>query len=162
MFRGHSADRTIHGQDFAVHSPDLARTDGFSIQRLFYKEYLAGVHTQSELEEMGFRPSYNLALPVLAVQSGGLVVDEFTEISRSIEHCVEDARAFYTLSFLIRRMQPSWMNITTSRYKSRCLDYLHARSSAYYDRAGFLRSAGLRGQASRVARTGSDPGDGQR
>ena len=48
---------------------------------------------------MGFGPSSHLALPVLAVQSGGLVVDEFTEISRSIEHCVEDARAFYTLSF---------------------------------------------------------------
>lgn len=64
-----------------------------------YTGYLAGVRTPSDLEGRGFGPYSHLALPVLAVQSGGLVVDEFTEISRSIEHCVEDARAFYTLSF---------------------------------------------------------------
>jgi VWFA-related protein len=64
-----------------------------------YKDYLAGVHTPSGLEELGFGPSSHFALPVLAIQSGGLVVDEYTEISRSIENCVEDARAFYTLSF---------------------------------------------------------------
>jgi VWFA-related protein len=64
-----------------------------------YKDYLAGVHMQSEMEERGFGPSSHFALPVLAIQSGGLVVDEFLEISRSIEHCVEDARVFYTMSF---------------------------------------------------------------
>jgi VWFA-related protein len=64
-----------------------------------YKDYLAGVRTPSELEERGFGPSSHFALPVLAIQNGGLVVDEFSEISRSIEHCVEDARVFYTLSF---------------------------------------------------------------
>jgi VWFA-related protein len=63
-----------------------------------YKDYLAGVRTPSELER-GFGPSSHFALPVLAIHSGGLVVDEFSEISRSIEHCVEEARVFYTLSF---------------------------------------------------------------
>jgi hypothetical protein len=64
-----------------------------------YKDYLAGVRTLSELEERGFGPYSHFALPVLAIQSGGLVVDKLSENSRSIEHCVEDARAFYTLSF---------------------------------------------------------------
>jgi VWFA-related protein len=64
-----------------------------------YKDYLAGVRTPSQLAERGFGPFSHFALPVLAIQSGGLVVDEFSEISRSIEHCVEDARVFYTLSF---------------------------------------------------------------
>ena len=64
-----------------------------------YKDYLAGVRTPSELEERGFGPYSHFALPVLAIQSGGLVVDELSEISRSIEHCVEDARVFYTMSF---------------------------------------------------------------
>jgi VWFA-related protein len=64
-----------------------------------YKDYLAGVRTPSELEAQGFGPSSHFALPVLAMQSGGLVVDEFLGISRSIEHCVEDARTFFTLSF---------------------------------------------------------------
>jgi VWFA-related protein len=64
-----------------------------------YKDYLAGVRTPSELEGRGFGPYSHFALPVLAIQSGGLVVDQFSEISRSIEHCVEDARVFYTMSF---------------------------------------------------------------
>jgi hypothetical protein len=64
-----------------------------------YNDYLAGVRTPSELEAQGFGPSSHFALPVLATQSGGLVVDEFLGISRSIERCVEDARAFFTLSF---------------------------------------------------------------
>jgi hypothetical protein len=35
----------------------------------------------------------------LAIHSGGLVLDEPSEISRSIEHCLDDARMFYTISF---------------------------------------------------------------
>jgi VWFA-related protein len=64
-----------------------------------YKDYLAGVRTLSELEAQGFGKYSHFALPVLAIQSGGLVVDELAAISHSIEHCVEDARAFYTVSF---------------------------------------------------------------
>jgi VWFA-related protein len=64
-----------------------------------YTDYLAGVRTLSELEERGFGKYSHFALPVLAIQSGGLVVDELAEISRSIEHCVADARVFYTMSF---------------------------------------------------------------
>ena len=64
-----------------------------------YKGYLAGVHAPSEVEEQGFGSYSHFALPVLAIQSGGLVLDELSEISRSIEYCVEDARVFYTMSF---------------------------------------------------------------
>jgi VWFA-related protein len=58
-----------------------------------YKDYLAGARTPAEMEKAHF------ALPVLAIQSGGLVLDELSEISRSIKHCVEDAQVFYTMSF---------------------------------------------------------------
>jgi VWFA-related protein len=64
-----------------------------------YKNYLSEVRTPSELEEHGFVPYSHFSLPVLAIQSGGLVVDETTEISRSIERCVQAASMFYTLSF---------------------------------------------------------------
>jgi VWFA-related protein len=64
-----------------------------------YKDYLAGVRTPSELEEPDVDPYSHFALPVLAIQSGGLVLDELSDISRAIEHCVEDARMFYTMSF---------------------------------------------------------------
>ena len=64
-----------------------------------YKDYLAGVRTPSELEGPGPDSYSHFALPVLAIQSGGLVLDELSDISRAIEHCVEDARVFYTISF---------------------------------------------------------------
>ena len=72
----------------------------------FYKDYLAGVRAPSEMEEPGVQlealvahPYIHFALPVLAIQSGGLVLDPLSDISRAIEHCVEDARVFYTMSF---------------------------------------------------------------
>ena len=64
-----------------------------------YKDYVAGVRTPTELERRGFGPYSHFALPVLAIQSGGLVLDELSDISRSIERCVEDARMFYAISF---------------------------------------------------------------
>ena len=94
-----------------------------------YKDYLAGVRTPSDLEEPDFDPYWHFALPVLAIQSGGLVLDAFTDISRAIEHCVEDARAFYTLSFdPPYAAQPDEYH--DLQYKSKCLDYLHARTPA--------------------------------
>ena len=41
----------------------------------------------------------NLALQVLAVQSGGQVINSTNDIAGSIASCLEDARSFYTLSF---------------------------------------------------------------
>jgi VWFA-related protein len=64
-----------------------------------YTNYLAGVRTPSDLKKSGPEgPPPHFALPVLALQSGGLVL-EGSGIVRGIGHCVEDARAFYTVSF---------------------------------------------------------------
>jgi VWFA-related protein len=105
-----------------VISEVTARTEpaAFSFKG-FYKDYVAGVRTPSELEVRtqfeepsfwqpsmprspgpqapGVPPYIHFSLPVLAVQSGGLVLDPVSDISRAIEDCVEDARAFYTMSF---------------------------------------------------------------
>jgi VWFA-related protein len=64
-----------------------------------YEDYLTGVRTPSELEEPSVDPHLHFALPVLALQSGGLVVDALSDISSAIEHCVAAARVFYTMSF---------------------------------------------------------------
>jgi VWFA-related protein len=64
-----------------------------------YQKYLAGVRSPSELGELNLDSSTHFALPVLATQSGGLVLDELSEISRALELCVDDARVFYTVSF---------------------------------------------------------------
>ena len=83
-----------------VISEVTARTEPLALDfKNTYQDYLAGVRTPSELEESRLNPYSHFALPVLAIQSGGIVLDELSDISRSIEHCVEDARAFYTISF---------------------------------------------------------------
>jgi VWFA-related protein len=63
-----------------------------------YAHYLAGVRTLSDLKKPEDTPPH-FALPVLAIQSGGLVLDASQGTMRGIEHCVEDASEFYTVSF---------------------------------------------------------------
>ncbi len=61
--------------------------------------YLAGLRTPSELKELApEEASLHFSLPVLARQSGGLVLDK-SDIVSAIRDCVEDAGEFYTLSF---------------------------------------------------------------
>ena len=83
-----------------VISEVTARTEpqAFTFNYL-YKDYLAGVRTPLDLEEPGVDPYGHFELPVLATQSGGLVLDPISDICRAIEDCVEDARVFYTISF---------------------------------------------------------------
>jgi VWFA-related protein len=101
--------RMVISEVTARAEPFTARTEPFTTRtwtepmasefKDSYKDYLAGVRTPSELEGQGFGPYSHFALPVLAIQSGGLVLDELSDISRSIQRCVEDARMFYTISF---------------------------------------------------------------
>ena len=58
-----------------------------------YKEYLAGVSSPNKASLM------NLYRKVLAVQSGGRVVDTSLDLEREIERCVQDAGPFYRISF---------------------------------------------------------------
>jgi hypothetical protein len=60
---------------------------------------LTEVRTLQELKEAPPGEAHlHFALPVLARQSGGLVVDK-SDIVRAIKDCVEDASEFYTVSF---------------------------------------------------------------
>ena len=81
--------------------------------------------------------------------------------SRALSNIALRMRGRSIPCLLTRRMQPSRMNITTSRYKSRGLDYLHARTPAITI-SRFSTISLLRGQASQCSRTGSDPGHSQR
>lgn len=60
-----------------------------------YQVYTTGVRSSSEL---GGHMQY-FALPVLAVESGGLVFDEGGSVFRTISQCIRDAGFFYILSF---------------------------------------------------------------
>jgi VWFA-related protein len=59
-----------------------------------YEGYLKGV---KELEQAGMP---NLDLKVLAVESGGLAILPSNDLTPEIVRCVEDASAFYTISFV--------------------------------------------------------------
>jgi VWFA-related protein len=60
-----------------------------------YKEYEKGVGSLPKGED----PAPHFALPVLANQSGGRVVEKSESVVRAIGDCVQDASAFYTVSF---------------------------------------------------------------
>jgi len=66
--------------------------DAGGIRSFYYKEFLKPV-TAAKQALPG-----NLALEVLAVQSGGLVFTASNDITTQINHCVADADAFYTLT----------------------------------------------------------------
>lgn len=66
--------------------------DAGGIQAFYYKEFLKPVTvTKNAL-------AANLALQVLAIQSGGLVFSASNDIAGQIARCVADADAFYTLT----------------------------------------------------------------
>ena len=60
---------------------------------LLYLDYLNGVKT---VRQVGVMYLYK---KVLAVESGGQVLDKSSDLVKQIEVCVRDANAFYTLSF---------------------------------------------------------------
>jgi VWFA-related protein len=59
----------------------------------YYQDFLKGVPSQSHGQ-----PG-NLALQVLAVQSGGSVVNATNNLDAALANCVADADSFYTLTF---------------------------------------------------------------
>jgi VWFA-related protein len=96
-------------------------------RRFPYQDFLPGV-TSSEQANPG-----NLAFEVLATQSGGLVAEKpNNDLASLIDNCVEDASAFYTLSF-----DPPLAN-TVDEYHDLKLDVARPglvvrTSTGYYD-----------------------------
>jgi VWFA-related protein len=75
----------------AVSSPKMLRDAGPSEN--YYQAYLNGVTTVEQAN------SANLALPVLAYQSGGQVLEKSKDLAAAIDRCIADAGSYYVLSF---------------------------------------------------------------
>jgi VWFA-related protein len=58
-----------------------------------YRKYLEGPRSQKDMQPE------RLALPVIALQTGGLVLDSSCDLAREIQRCAEEERLFYTLTF---------------------------------------------------------------
>ena len=71
----------------------LGMTDAGGWRTSYYKEFVKGVRTATQAANA------NLALQVLAYQSGGRVLNSNNDIAGEIGTCVKEADAFYVLSF---------------------------------------------------------------
>lgn len=74
-----------------VATPDLLHNDGLSTG--YYSPFLAAVTASSQAN------AGNLALPVLATQSGGQVLDDSKDITAGIAASLADAESWYEFSF---------------------------------------------------------------
>jgi VWFA-related protein len=78
----------------AVYSVDpLGMDDAGGLGNVYYENFLNGVPSAGK-----FR-SGNLALGVIAVQSGGLVLNRSNDVAGLISRCVADAKSYYALTF---------------------------------------------------------------
>jgi VWFA-related protein len=74
----------------SVYSVSLGQPN---LDTFLYRNFLQGVKTAAQVSPP------RVGLKVLAVQSGGLVLGPDNDMTAQIDHCVQDASAFYTLSF---------------------------------------------------------------
>ncbi len=78
----------------ALYSIDpLGTADAGGLRTFYYEEFLKGVSSPGKAQ-FG-----NLALQVLAQQSGGRVLNSSNDVAGEIERSVRDANAYYVLSF---------------------------------------------------------------
>lgn len=71
----------------------LGLADAGGLRTSFYEEFLKGVKSASNV-----LPG-DLALQVIAVQSGGMVINSTNDLATAIEKCAADADAYYILTF---------------------------------------------------------------
>jgi VWFA-related protein len=75
----------------AVSSPRILRDAG--LQENYYQAFLDGVPTVDQAN------AGNMALPVLAYQSGGQILEQGQDLAADIDKCIADAGSYYVLSF---------------------------------------------------------------
>ena len=68
-------------------------SDAGSMRTFYYESFLKGVPSANKVD------NGNLGLQVLAVQSGGRVLNSSNDVARLIATCMDDSKAYYTLTF---------------------------------------------------------------
>jgi VWFA-related protein len=76
-----------------LYSIDPLGTSDFGSRSVFYQEFVKGVAKPGQAN-LG-----NLSLQVLAIQSGGLVINFKNDISATLRECMADTSAYYEISF---------------------------------------------------------------
>jgi len=71
----------------------LGTSDAGSFRTFYYEQFLKGVTSPNRVV-IG-----NLALQVLAYQSGGRVLKSSNDVAGEIEHCIRDANTYYVVTY---------------------------------------------------------------
>jgi len=79
--------------NITLYAVDPLGTNESMLRRTYYQEFTKGVTKPGQTQ-----PG-NLSLQVLSVQSGGLVLNSSNDIAALLQQCVNDASAYYELSF---------------------------------------------------------------
>jgi VWFA-related protein len=79
----------------------LGTLDAGGFRTFYYKEFLKPVTVPRNAQ------AGNLALQVIAEQSGGRVFNSSNDVTAEINHCVADMNAFYVLSFVPPQGEPN-------------------------------------------------------
>ena len=89
-----SLSDSLRNARITLYSVDpLGAGDAAGFRTSYYKEFLKGVTAASHAQ------AGNLALQVLAYQSGGKVLNSDNDMTGEIATCISDANAFYVLTF---------------------------------------------------------------
>lgn len=71
----------------------LGVDDAASLGNVYYQNFLTGVPSADKFRSGG------LTIPVIAVQSGGLVLNRSSDVAGLIAHCVADSESYYVLTY---------------------------------------------------------------
>jgi VWFA-related protein len=85
--------KTLRTSGITLYSIDPRGASAPLQSRFYYQDYVKGVSKPSQVEEA------DLSLQVLATQTGGLVLNSSNDIPAQVQQCIEDAAAFYELTF---------------------------------------------------------------
>jgi VWFA-related protein len=87
--------RSLREARITLYSVDpLGTADAASFRTFYYESFLKGVPSANKVL------AGNLALQVLATQTGGKVLNSNNDLTKLIASCLMDAKAYYTLSFI--------------------------------------------------------------
>jgi VWFA-related protein len=102
----------------------LGMSDAGGFRTFAYEEFLKGVKSPSQVQYG------NLALQVLAVQSGGRVLNSGNDVAGEIAQCADDANVFYELSFALPEEGPAEYHALEIKMAKKGLA-AHARTGYY-------------------------------
>ena len=89
-----SFSKELRDARMTIYSIDpLGMSDAVTGRTFYWQSFVKGVPSANKVE------GGNLALQVLATQSGGKVLNSSNDVASLIANCVVDAKAYYTLSF---------------------------------------------------------------